>query len=149
MNSQVTVVVTPEGHVIRTSPNNPEYGAVRVEQDLIEYNDRGFAESKKRVAFINGKVELLQTLNFTAGQVLPGRIVVQETLTQPNAEDGTYGAKRAFKDGPYCRLDDQVIYRSTFYSEDPSIRDSFIKHTNSAEIRIAMRERRSVEAPTL
>lgn len=142
MHNPVIIIPAPDGSVIRVSEKNPEYGSVRVEQEVIEFNDRGFAGSKNRVAFIRGELSFLHKMNFKGGQVLPGRIVVKETLQPIDPNNLEYGLKKASKDGPVCRVDDEPIYRNSFYTEDSKIEDEFIKHTNTAEIRLAAKERR-------
>lgn len=134
----VKVVASPEGDVIKTSERNPEYGSIRLEQETVNFNDKGFVNGNKRVTFLKGEITFLQKLGYRDGQELKGRIIVRESFDPPNTKDEMMGLKRAFKDGPICRYENHPIYRTTFYTEDERLQDEFIKHTNTAEIKAAM-----------
>ena len=139
--SKVTVVASQLGQVITVSEKNPEYGSIRVEQLIFEFNNRGFLTPRKRVAFIKGKVQDLKLFNASEDLTLEGKIVVEETMVPPNVNNGLTGIKSAFEDGPVCLHGDEPIYRTTYYTPDIEIQDTFIQHTNINEIRDALKER--------
>ena len=76
--SKVRVIADKNGNVINVSQNNPEYGSIRVEQEVAIINNTGWVKNVRRVAFINGKVEDLASLNYTADQEIKGKI--EETI---------------------------------------------------------------------
>lgn len=135
MNTKVFVTADENGNVIGISKNNPEYGYIRVEQTAPMVSDKGWLKISKRSTLIKGKVEDLQTLNYTAGQQLPGSIVIKESLTPFNTENPDRDLKIAGDTGVVCRIDDQPIYRQTFYTTNPNSYDELITHDNSEEIR--------------
>lgn len=139
--SKVVVVASPLGQVITVSEKNPEYGSIRVEQHVFEFNNKGFMTPRKRVAFIKGKVEHLKLLDYSADTTLEGKIVVLESLQAPNPDNSLTGIKRAFDEGPVCLHGDEPIYRTTFYTTNIELQDTLIQHTNINEVREAVRLR--------
>jgi hypothetical protein len=144
--STVTVVTTDTtGNVINVSKNNPEYGYVRVENITTQINGEGWLRTVKRSALIKGLIEDLISANFTAGQQIPGKIVVRESLTPFNPENPERNLKIAGETGIVCRVDDQPIYRETFYTTDLTAQDELITHTNSEEIKGVNRANRELK----
>ena len=135
MTTKVKVTGDENGNVIGVSMNNPEYGYVRVEQRVSQVNDQGWLRISKRSTLIKGKVEDLRAVDFTAGQELPGKIVVKESLTPFNTENPDRDLKIAGSTGVVCRIDDQPIYRQTFYTTNENASDELLMHTNSDEIK--------------
>jgi len=135
MNTKVIVTADENGNVIGVSKNNPEFGYIRVEQTAPMVTDKGWLKISKRSSLIKGRVEDLQVLNYTAGQVLPGTIVVKESLMPFNTENPDRDLKIAGETGVVCRIDDQPIYRQTFYTTNPNSYDELITHDNTEEIR--------------
>ncbi len=149
MNSKVTVAADLQGNVIGISKNNPEYGYVRVEQNVVSFNNEGWMRSSTRSALIKGKVEDLVAFGFKENQTLLGKIVVKESLTPFNTENPDRDLKLAGDTGVVCRLDDQPIYRQSFYTQDENAIDELISHTNKEEIRetqAATKQLRSFES---
>ena len=70
--NKVTVAADKNGNVIGISPNNPEYGWIRVEQNARVINDRGWLRNSKRSALIKGKVEDLLAANYRDGEEITG-----------------------------------------------------------------------------
>lgn len=142
-----TVIVTADnlGNVLGISQNNPDYGYVRVEQFVMEYDESGWLQKKTRSALIKGKVADLQLMGYKAGQTLPGRIVVKESLT-PFGGDAMRNLKYAGKTGVVCTLDDQPIYRDTYYTPNPDTQDVFVPHNNGEQIREAQRAQNDPKA---
>ena len=136
--SKVVVTADANGNVIGVSQNNPEYGYIRVEQNAIQINDEGWLRRSKRSALIKGKVEDLLSFDFKAEQSLPGKIVVKESLIPFNPENPDKNLKIAGDTGIICRVDDEPIYRQTFYTQNENAIDEFIMHTNKDEIKEVM-----------
>jgi len=77
----VKVIAHPEtGAVITVSKNNSQYGTIRLDSENVSF-EGGFVNKSRRTAFIRGKVEDLQSLNFKTGQMLSGKIVKKESFT--------------------------------------------------------------------
>mgnify|MGYP006266654985 CR=1 FL=1 len=134
-NGKVVVAADKNGNIIGVSQNNPEYGYVRVEQTAVTINHDGWLKNTKRSALLKGKMEDLAAVGFKEGQELPGKIVVVESLTPFNPANPDRDLKIAGETGVICRLDDQPIYRQTFYTQNPNAFDELIMHNNSDEIR--------------
>lgn len=133
--SKVTVTADMNGNVIGVSQNNPEYGYIRVEQVAIQINDQGWLRKLRRGALIKGKVEDLVACDYKEGDEIDGKIVVRESLTPFNPENPDRDLKIAGDTGIICRVDDQPIYRQTFFTTNQNAIDEFIMHTNSEEIK--------------
>jgi hypothetical protein len=146
---KVVVTADQNGNVIGVSENNPEYGYVRVEQTGSFINDQGWLRISRRSALIKGLVKDLVETGFSAGQEIPGKIVVIESLTPFNSENPERDLKIAGDTGVICRYDDQPIYRQSFYTSNMSANDQFIVHTNSQEIKEVQAAQRSISALTL
>ena len=142
-NSKVRVTADINGNVIGVSQNNPEYGYVRVEQSVTQISEAGWLKPVKRSALIKGKVEDLAQAGFIDGFELSGKIIVKESLTPFNPENPDKDLKIAGQTGVVCRIDDQPIYRQTFYTSNQEAYDELITHDNTSEIRevqVAQRE---------
>ena len=146
MQSKVVVTADTNGNVIGVSENNPEYGYVRVEQSGAFINDQGWLRISKRSALIKGKVEDLLQAGFNQGQELPGKIVVVESLTPFNTQNPDRDLKIAGDTGVVCRIEDEPIYRQTFYTTNDTLNDQLIMHTNSEEIREVQAAQKAVSA---
>lgn len=134
-NSTVRVVADELGNIINVSKNSPEYGYVRVQQVVAQVNDEGWLRMTKRSALIKGKVEDLMEMNYADNQELPGKIVVKEQVMPFNEENPERDLKIAGDTGIVCRIDDQPIYRQTFYTTNQNSIDELLMHTNGIEIR--------------
>jgi hypothetical protein len=146
--SKVVVTADGNGNVIGVSQNNPEYGYIRVEQNAIQINDEGWLRRSKRSALIKGKVEDLKYCDYKPGQELSGKIIVVESLIPFNPNNPDKDLKLAGETGIVCRLEDEPIYRQTFYTTNENAYDEFIMHTNSDEIKevqVAQRAMASLE----
>lgn len=70
--------------VIVLGEKNPAYGSIMFEEVAFT-NAGGFLNKQKRVAFLRSDVETLKdyasSLNLKAGTVIPGKIVVEESIT--------------------------------------------------------------------
>lgn len=76
----VTIIAHKEtGNVITVSPKNPGEGIIRVDSTN-EVIANGYMVENKRTAFFRGKVELLESKGFVAGQQLKGHIYKMESF---------------------------------------------------------------------
>ena len=41
-NAKIKVVADQQGSIISISPNNPEWGSIRIEQRTVSFNSKGF-----------------------------------------------------------------------------------------------------------
>lgn len=137
MTSKVRVTADENGNIISVS-QNPDYGYIRVQQDVCEFSLDGWLRLRTRSALVHGKMTDLLEANFTKDQELPGKIVVKESHTPFDQENPDRNIKIAGDTGIICRVGDQPIYRQTFYSSDPDSIDEFIMHDNKDEIREVM-----------
>lgn len=146
MKSKVTVVGDQSGNVINISNNNPEYGYIRLEHQAAQINEQGWLKVAKRSTLIKGKVEDLISCNYKEGQQLPGKIVVIESLVPFNTINPDRDLKVAGNSGVICRIDDQPIYRQTFYTTNDDVQDTFLNHDNSEEIKDVIAAQKSLES---
>jgi hypothetical protein len=144
--SKVKVVADKNGNIIGVSTNNPEYGYIRVEQVATQINDQGWLRNVKRSAIIKGKVEDLLSCNYKEGSEIQGSIVVKESFEPFNPTNPERDFKIAGETGVVCRVDDQPIYRQTFFTKNPNAIDELITHTNSDEIRDVQLAQRSLSS---
>lgn len=133
--NKVKVAADKNGNVIGISPNNPEYGWIRVEQNARVISDRGWLRNAKRSALIKGKVEDLVDSNYNEGEEITGRIIVVESHNPFNPENPDRDLKIAGDTGVICRVDDQPIFRQTFFTPNVNAEDELIMHTNAEEIK--------------
>lgn len=143
---KVVVTADKNGNVIGVSENNPEYGYVRVEQTGSFINDQGWLRISRRSALIKGLVKDLVETGFFEGQELDGKIVVIESLTPFNPENPDRDLKIAGDTGVVCRIEDQPIYRQSFYTTNANNQDQLVMHTNSEEIREVQAAQRSISS---
>jgi len=137
MDSKVVVTADAAGNVIIRSSKNPTYGHIRVEQTRMIVDETGFARKKKLSALIPGTIEDLKSFNWTANQVIEGKIVIKESLTPFNKYEPERDYKVAGQSQVVCRNDEQPIYRKHFYSLSPNSEDVLVAHTNGEEIQAA------------
>lgn len=145
MQQQVKVKADKNGNVVRVYEENPEYGFIRVEQDVFEINSKGWLAAKTRSARIQGKVEDLKKTGYVDGTTIPGKIVIVESLQAFNPENPDRDLKIAGNTGVICRYDDQPIYRQTFLTPNLNAFDELIPHTNTDEIRDVINAQKLME----
>ena len=136
MNKSVKVTANEAGQVVNISKNNAEYGWIRVSQERTIF-EGGWARKKTLSALISGETADLKSMGLHAGQELPGKIVVVESLEPFNSDNPDKDYKVAGNTGIVCCLDGQPIYRKTFYTEDASASDTLIAHNNGEAIKEA------------
>lgn len=138
MDNKVTITPDENGNVLTISEKNPLYAHIRVKQHVYIYDDSGWLRNKELSALIHGETETMMNMNYEAYQTLPGNIVIKEALTPFSLTEGDRDLKYAGKTGVICRVDDQPIYRKTFYTENQAATHELIAHTNKDEIRAAI-----------
>lgn len=140
---KVKVTSDQDGNVINVS-KNPEFGYIRVEQRAPIINQDGWLRISKRSCLIHGKIDDLVEAGYSKDQELPGRIVVKESFDPFNNVNPDRDIKMAGDTGVICRVDDQPIYRQTFYTTDSNAQDELIAHTNTDEIREVLEAQRQM-----
>jgi len=134
MTTKVKVTADENGNIISVS-QNPEFGYIRVSQDVHEFTGDGWLRLRTRSALVHGSMKDLDEANFMKNQELPGKIIVRESFVPFDQENPDRNLKIAGDTGVICRVGDQPIYRQTFYTQNPNMFDEFIKHDNSEEIK--------------
>jgi len=145
MNSKVKVKADPAGNVVAPSKNNSIWGHIRVVQERVVIDERGFARLKNVSALIPGLIKDLKSFNWKAEQELKGTIIVKEQLEPFNPKEPERDYKIAGKTNIPCCIDGQPMYRKAFYSTNPDAQDVFIldeagnpvSHNNVDDIRAA------------
>jgi hypothetical protein len=137
MNSRVKVTADPAGNVIIPSTNNPDWGYIRVEQNRMIIDERGFARKKTVSALIPGKLEDLKAFGWTANQEVDGKIVVKERTTPFNEDQPERDYKIAGETGIVCCYYGEPIYRKAFYTLNMNAYDETVEHTNGEDIKAA------------
>lgn len=138
MDSKVYVVGDPTTKaVVEQSKNNPDYGYVKVIQSRSMVGADGFYRKIEVPALIHGFTSDLIHAGYYAGQELPGRVVIKESLTPFNATEPNRDLKIAGTSGVVCTVNGSPIYRRTVYTEVASVEENLIAHDNIDEIRAA------------
>jgi len=132
--NKVKVVADANGAIISQSPNNPEYGSIRVEQNAVTLGR--WANVSNRTAWIQGTIEALNQAvkhyKLKAGSELDGKIVIKEQF-MPFYEG--QAAKTYGDSGFPCLLDGAEIYRQAYYTTDMNDQDELIMHNNQQDYR--------------
>jgi hypothetical protein len=128
MSTKVRVVADEFGNVVNISPNNPEYGYVRLEQEVHQISESGWLRVVRRSTLLKGLVTDLVNAKFTQGMPLPGKIIVKESLEPFNSENPEKHLKVAGDTGIVCNIGGEPIYRDTFYTRNESAEDILIMH---------------------
>lgn len=106
-------------------------GSIRVDQRVINLTG-SFLNSRNRVAFISGRIDLLNQLvahyKWVAGSVIPGKIVVLESLTPwwPNQE-AKINPSTMQKIGVQVGESFHPVYMKMEYRENLNAPDHFIR----------------------
>lgn len=143
--SKVKVVADSNGSIIGQSQNNPEYGYIRIEQKTIQISEQGWLKSVKRSTLLKGKMEDLLNSGYKEGSELSGKLIVKESLVPFNPANPDKNLKIAGSTGIICRIDDQPIYRDTFYTTNIDAYDELISHNNNEEIKDVMYSQKLME----
>lgn len=120
--SHVTVITNPETGLIVSPLSNPEKGFIMVETTTETYNINGWFDVQRRVARINGDLELLMEKGFKEGQKLVGQIVLMESHTPfyEGQQEKRYPDSHA-KAGEPVLKDGKLQYRRTAYVQSLAV----------------------------
>ena len=131
--NKVTVTTHPvTGEVITASKNKPEFGTIRVEESGLKITN-GFANMKKRSAFIRGKIVDLKGLR--AGQQLDGKIVAKESF-EPWFKDQTPKINPTTSE--VISVGGKAVYLTYEYTENAADADQLIKAEVAAPVKRAL-----------
>ncbi len=138
MNSKVKVEANKSGELISKSPNNPEWGWIRVTQNRNVLDvESGIIKSVFCSALVLGSVKDLAKLNWKDGQELEGIIIFKDSMTPFNKKDPDRDLKVAGKSGIVLTNGGQPIYRKYMYSPNPNAQDVYIPHDQECRDDIA------------
>lgn len=129
--NNVKILANEMGNVVNVSPNNPEFGYIRVKQTTSSFNSDGWLTTEERYALLKGKLDALQSLGYDATTTLPGKLIRQESL-EPFDDYST--PKIAGSSGVVCKLEGQPIYSRVKYDPTGTQHDVLIPHDNKEEI---------------
>jgi len=129
---KVTTCRNESTDLIGISPNNSDYGFIRIESaDIAQIGAGGWINTNRRTTLIKGKLADLTSWvkanGIKVGSELPGKIIIKEQ-TLPFYEGQE--PKRAGKDGEVLHTDGEPIYRQTEFTLDMNALDVVIKHDN-------------------
>jgi len=122
------------GLVVVASANNPEFGYVRLTQDVSKIVG-GWLRPKTLSTLISGAVLDLTAENYFAGQELDGKIYAVETFEPTNPDNLMQDIKQAGDSGINCTVAGRPIYRKTYFTDDMSVNDTLIAHDNGEQIK--------------
>jgi hypothetical protein len=135
MSNTVKVVTcrNESSELIGISPNNSDYGFIRIEStDTIQIGNGGWINSNKRSTLIKGKISDLtswvKSNSIKVGTEFAGKIVVKEQAGTPFYEGQQ--PKRAGADGEILHKDGMPIFRQTEFTLDMTAHDVLVKHDN-------------------
>ena len=74
-------------------------------------------------------------LSNVAPEAIVSAPFIAKSLVPFNANNPDYDLKIAGATGIICRIDDQPIYRQTFYTLNNNVQDTFVSHNNGDEIK--------------
>jgi hypothetical protein len=139
MNPFVNVSSNEDNSIITLSKNNPEYGYIRVTQQRLLINKKGWVSIRPLSALVQADVETLKMLNWSPNQQLKGQIVIKESFEPFTPDNPDKDLKIAGETGIPCCVDGQPIYRKCFYDPTGNDVDDLIQHNNTEEIKIAVK----------
>ena len=148
MNSKVIVVGDEAGNVINISPNNSDFGFVKVAQVKRIFDDNSFMKKVTFTALIHGNPEDLKEAGYHVGQELNGNIIVEESLEPFNKKNPAKSIKKAGETNVVCTFGGFPIHRRTKYTEKANAEDILISHDNKAEVKAAYAASEAAKAKT-
>jgi hypothetical protein len=134
MNKKVKVSANEAGLVVVASKNNPEFGYIRLTQDVSKIVG-GWLRPKTMSTLISGSVADLTAVGYSAGQELEGKIYAVESFEATNPDNVKQDVKMAGDSNIACSVAGRPIYRKTFFTEDLSVSDTLIAHDNGDAIK--------------
>lgn len=132
MNTSVKVIKNPKSGKVVTPTNNPEFGYVTVQSESMQFKG-GFARKIVLSALIT--VAMKDADAFHEGQVLPGKIVVKESLEPTNPDNLDQDIKIAGESNIPCTVGGAPVYRTTEFTEDMNASSTFVEHDNGDAIK--------------
>lgn len=141
----VQVLADDAGNVVVPSKNNQAYGHIRLRQNRMVVDERGFSRKRFITALLPGLVADLKCYDWKANQMIEGCIYSKEQLIPFNPKEPKRDYKIAGKTEVICTIDGQPMYRKTFYSPDSLKKDvhildeqnQIVTHDNGDYIRAA------------
>lgn len=137
INHPVTVAGDALNNVVVKSSHSSDWGYIRVQQLVTNFESNGFLRVTPVSALIHGRIEDLLDLKWKKDQEIPGKIIFKESLTPFHPYDQTKDLKIAGKTGIPCKLDGEPIYRKTFYTTKMDQESVSVIHNNQDEIKMA------------
>lgn len=130
---KVTTCRNESTELIGISPNNSDYGFIRIEStDPVQIGNGGWINANKRTTLIKGKINDLtawvKSNNIKIGTEFAGKIIVKEQAGVPFYEGQQ--PKRAGADGEVLHKDGMPIFRQTEFTMDMTAADVLVKHDN-------------------
>lgn len=124
------VVKHPEtGLVITPSVNKPEFGTIRIDQEVNVFNN-GFFAVQKRTAFVRGRITDLESLGLKDGSTLDGKIIRKESF-EPFYENQE--PKINPQTNEVILTDGRPTYLEFEYTEDKDASDHWVAESNEVE----------------
>ena len=136
-------VITDLSTAVTASPNSTKgFGYVQLYQVATTFN-KGVQYDNEVFALQRGKVASLANM-YKPGQVLPGRLVSEDTLVPVNPQDPSMGLKYLNADAqaanmPLVAEGGKPIYNIKYWSPDPTVQDVRIESTNKDAVLAALR----------
>lgn len=124
-----------KGTVVTPRDSNPEYGAVRIDEEKTTIVNN-FVNKSRRTAFLGGSTADLNAMNFKDGQIIAGTIVKQESFEpffegqSPKINPSTNEV--VLKDG-------RPTFLNYIYSTDATALDQWVGNT-SEEVAVEVEE---------
>ncbi len=135
MSKTVKVVTcrNESSELIGISPNNSDYGFIRIEStDSAQIGAGGWINTNKRSTLIKGRIsdltQWVKTNSIKIGSEFTGKIIIKEQAGVPFYEDQQ--PKRAGADGEVLHKDGMPIFRQTEFTLNFDEQDVLVKHDN-------------------
>lgn len=124
MKGQVKVAVHPDTKkVITQNPNKPEFGTIRLDQEVVTM-EGGFLNRTKRSGFISGKMTDLEAMGYKEGQIIAGTIRRVESF-EPQFEGQNHKINPETKAD--VLVDGKKVYFQDKFTEDVEAKDVLVK----------------------
>jgi len=147
MNTKVIVLADDATKSVINLSKNPEFGYIRVKQTRFLTDEKtGFLSARPVTALVTAPIDDLKEAAFYEGQEIPGKVVIEESLTPFNKKNPERDLKVAGKTGIVCRVDGAPIYRRTRFTFNDKAPDTWVQHDNVSELRNAYKEEEKVSA---
>ena len=136
------VVKHPEtGLVITPSINKPEFGTIRIDQEVDVFNN-GFFSIQKRTAFVRGKITDLEARGLKHGTILDGKIIRKESF-KPFYENQEPKINPQTKE--VILTDGRPTYLEFEYTEDKNASDYWVAESDEVAETVDILAEQSME----